>query len=163
VPVQINIADTIYDRPEEDLNLSRHSLTIECADSSYRGKPKTCPCGLSGVITRNKTNGYTAYERYCKTCRTNWRSHGLRPSDVLTMLVKQGFRCLAPSCAADVGFSSCVDHRHGCGLPHRPGRVSCAGCQRGILCKSCNTFEGQVKKFFRMSEESQEWWKSYAL
>lgn len=153
------IASTIY----EDFQLSRQSVTVEIVDGSLRGKPKICPCGSPGVINKNKSNGYTAYERYCKVCRSNWRSHGLRPDDIVGMLVKQGFKCLAPSCTKEVTSRSPIDHRHGCSADHLPGRVSCPECQRGILCQGCNTFEGQVRKFFLMSETDQEWWKSYAV
>lgn len=107
---------------------------IELPDS------RQCPdCKLELPISefyqsKLRSNGtYT----YCKKCSNNRRSASMYniPLETYVMLIAGG-------CEICKSFESlCVDHDHSC----CPENISCGKCVRGILCRSCNLAEGQLR------------------
>ncbi|WP_026317045.1 endonuclease VII domain-containing protein [Actinokineospora enzanensis] len=63
------------------------------------------------------------------------RTYGLSPAEYDALYRAQGGTCFICRRARGTGARRLsVDHDHGC----CPGPVSCGGCVRGLLCRSCN-------------------------
>jgi hypothetical protein len=78
----------------------------------------------------------------CKTCNTV-KKYKLTAVTYTELLNKQDGKCLG-CCRTPEEVSMvllCVDHDHNC-CP-TPGK-SCGNCNRGLLCRQCNTAIGQV-------------------
>lgn len=70
------------------------------------------------------------------------RTYGLTAGSLQELLEAQGGGCAACTSPLNTsGEGMHVDHDHAC----CPGRRSCGGCVRGLLCASCNTTLGHAR------------------
>lgn len=80
----------------------------------------------------------------CKQCSRSYqlqRDFGLTLDEYEEMLKSQGGGCAV--CGRDEeanGRMLAVDHDHAC----CPGRMTCGGCRRGLLCSRCNLHLGAI-------------------
>lgn len=124
----------------------KHRLT-EINPGQKRGVCQECgPVGLKRtsrgtyrciVVVREENRRY----RGPNTSHSRGRNYGMTGEEY--DLFKQG---ACEVCGTDENL--CIDHDHSC----CPGKTSCGGCVRGVLCSNCNTAEG----FLRSDPERAE-------
>ncbi|WP_353944839.1 endonuclease domain-containing protein [Streptomyces sp. HUAS MG91] len=76
---------------------------------------------------------------YCKPCnseRVRLRNHNVTKQFVEELLDYQGGRCAICGIEATGSATLHIDHDHEC----CPGRGSCGGCVRALVCSNCNTY-----------------------
>lgn len=120
-----------------------HSACIRDA----KGAKRCTRCG----VWQSEDNFYRAHSEpdqltpNCRTCHADtarvkkYRGYGLTPERYAALLLEQGGTCAICRKQCSRGELS-VDHDHEC----CPGKSSCGGCVRGLLCRACNYALGLV-------------------
>lgn len=80
--------------------------------------------------------------------------YGITVEQYNAMFVAQGGVCAKCRHACKTGKHLCVDHDHAC----CPGKRSCGGCVRALLCSSCNQMVGIYEKH---AEDIREYLATY--
>jgi hypothetical protein len=92
------------------------------------------------TLASKSRDGLTSYCPTCRKDRALRAAYGITVEQYRKLLEKQGGVCAICGTTEASGRSFHVDHDHSC----CPGRQSCGGCIRGLLCSACNTGIGML-------------------
>lgn len=119
--------ERVYGRPSETRDHLNRKQCVHCE----QWKPES-----EFSTRRASTDGLNYYCQECAYSKHLRRVYKLEPATFKRLFQLQGGVCRICSQALVLGSGkTVVDHDHSC----CPGKVTCGGCIRGILCSRCNT------------------------
>lgn len=135
------------DRPAHSRGLcSAHYLAWRRnGDDFNQGAPRKSPVtapepNRTGIVCAVPgCDGLAAWHDVCYAHMYRFKRHRLDLDRYIMLLVSQAFECGICS-ASLLDAVVCVDHDHSC----CPGKQSCGGCIRGLLCNNCNLGIGRL-------------------